>query len=226
MHYKILIVDDDMVQLLVLQDCFEMMGYTVLTATDGKNALDILAVVQPDVILLDVMMPNLNGIELCKRIREHITCPIIIISSYTGKEEILRAFAAGADEFIKKPVDGEIVVAQIDAHLRREERRNHNVISARFFGELIIDYAKRKITIAGKNIKLSKKEFDIVELLSRHKGLVFDRERIYDKVWGLEGEGDSNTVTEHISNIRAKFNKHTEHNYIETAWGIGYKFNG
>jgi DNA-binding response OmpR family regulator len=178
------------------------------------------------VILLDVMMPNMDGVTLCERIREHITCPIIIVSAYSSKEEILRAFDAGADEFISKPVDAEVIVAQVGAHLRREKRRNANVIKAWFFGDLIIDYAKRKVAIAGKNVKLSKKEFDIVELLSRYVGQVFSRERIYEAVWGFDGEGDSSTVTEHISNVRAKFKKHTQYNYIETAWGIGYKWNG
>ena len=114
--------------------------------------------------------------------------------------------------------------ARIAAHLRREQRRQNNS-AVRFFGELILDYSARTVTINNLNIPLSKREFEIVELLSLNAGQVFDRERIYELVWGLDGDGNSDTIMEHIRKIRAKFGAHTLHNYIETVWGCGYRWN-
>ena len=110
------------------------------------------------------------------------------------------------------------------AQLRREQRRQNNS-AVRFFGELILDYSARTVTINNQNIPLSKREFEIVELLSLNAGQVFDRERIYELVWGLDGDGNSDTIMEHIRKIRAKFAAHTLHNYIETVWGCGYRWN-
>ena len=115
--------------------------------------------------------------------------------------------------------------ARVAAHLRRENRRQEPS-SLRFFGDMVIDYTKREITIQRETVPLSKKEFDIIELLSANAGQIFDRERIYERVWGLEGIGNSDTIMEHIRKIRNKFAKHTLHNYIETVWGVGYKWNG
>ena len=133
-------------------------------------------------------------------------------------------FQAGADDYIVKPFDLDELGARIAAHLRREQRRQNNS-AARFFGELILDYSARTVTINNQNIPLSKREFEIVELLSLNAGQVFDRERIYELVWGLDGDGNSDTIMEHIRKIRAKFAAHTLHNYIETVWGCGYRWN-
>lgn len=115
--------------------------------------------------------------------------------------------------------------ARVAAHLRREQRRQYNR-AVRFFGEITIDYAARTIAINGVSVSMSKREFDIVELLSLNPGQVFDRERIYETVWGIDGAGNSDTVMEHIRKIRAKLTAHTLHSYIETVWGCGYKWNG
>ena len=126
--------------------------------------------------------------------------------------------------YIVKPFDLDELGARIAAHLRREQRRQNNS-AVRFFGELILDYSARTVTINNQNIPLSKREFEIVELLSLNAGQVFDRERIYERVWGLDGDGNSDTIMEHIRKIRAKFAAHTLHNYIETVWGCGYRWN-
>jgi DNA-binding response OmpR family regulator len=124
-----------------------------------------------------------------------------------------------------KPVDLDELAARIAAHLRREQRR-HNQSIVRFFGELAVDYSARTVTIHNEPVILSKREFDILELLSLNTGQVFDRERIYEAVWGLDGDGNSDTVMEHIRKIRAKLTVHTLHSYIETVWGCGYRWNG
>ena len=119
----------------------------------------------------------------------------------------------------------EVLGARVEAHLRREQRRTTSV-TVRFFGELAVDYTGRTVSICGEAVKLSKREFDIVELLSMHQGQVFDRERIYEIVWGMDGDGSSGTVIEHIRKVRAKLSAKTLHNYIETVWGGGYRWNG
>lgn len=124
-----------------------------------------------------------------------------------------------------KPFDIDELGARVAAHLRRENRKQGQSV-LRFFGDMSIDYSKREISVNGTQIVLSRKEFAIVELLSLHAGQVFDRERIYDIVWGLEGEGSSDTIMEHIRKIRGKFAAVSLHNYIETVWGVGYKWNG
>jgi DNA-binding response OmpR family regulator len=124
-----------------------------------------------------------------------------------------------------KPFDIDELGARVEAHLRRENRKQRQTI-LRFFGDMAIDYPKREISIGQAPVTLSKKEFDIVELLSMNAGQVFARERVYDAVWGLEGDGNSDTIMEHIRKIRAKFAAASLHNYIDTVWGVGYKWNG
>lgn len=144
--------------------------------------------------------------------------------SYVPPTAAQRKQTVGADDYIVKPFDLDELGARIAAHLRREQRRQSNS-AVRFFGELALDYSARTATINSQSIPLSKREFEIVELLSLNAGQVFDRERIYELVWGLDGDGNSDTIMEHIRKIRAKFAAHTLHNYIETVWGCGYRWN-
>lgn len=224
MKEKILLVDDEPGIVAIMKSYFEMEGYMVFTAHDGKQALQKSAC-QPDIILLDINMPELDGLAVCQRIREHISCPILFLTARIETSDKIKGFQAGADDYIVKPFDLDELGARVAAHLRRENRRQNETV-CRFFGDMAIDYSKREISIANIPVTLSKKEFDIVELLSQNTGQVFDREHIYEAVWGLEGNGNSNTIMEHIRKVRAKFAALTSHNYIETVWGVGYKWNG
>ena len=219
MSKKIMIVDDEPGIVTVIQSYFEMAGYQVLTAYNGKEAMKKLAQV-PDLVLLDINMPDLDGLTVCETIREHITCPILFLTARIETADKIKGFSAGADDYIVKPFDLDELGARVAAHLRRENRRQEQSC-LRFFKDMVIDYTKREITVNQNKVALSKKEFDIVELLSTYAGQVFDRERIYEKVWGLESDGNSDTVMEHIRKIRAKFAAHTMHSYIETVWGMG-----
>ena len=134
-------------------------------------------------------------------------------------------FQAGGDDYIVKPFDLDELGARVAAHLRREERRQ-NISAVKFFGELAIDYTARTVTVNGESVIFSRREFDILELLSLHAGQVFDREHIYESIWGIDGEGSSDVVMEHIRKIRAKLAAHTSTAYIETVWGCGYRWNG
>jgi len=198
--------------------------YEVLTAYSGEEAIQK-AEMQPDLILLDINMPRMDGLTVCQTIREHVACPILFLTARIESADKITGFQAGADDYIVKPFDLDELAARIAAHLRREQRR-HNQSIVRFFGELAVDYSARTVTIHNEPVILSKREFDILELLSLNTGQVFDRERIYEAVWGIDGDGNSDTVMEHIRKIRAKLAAHTLHSYIETVWGCGYKWNG
>lgn len=201
MKQRLLIVDDEPGIVDMMASYFSSQ-YEVSTAYCGNEALQKLAR-QPDLILLDINIPDIDGLTLCQKIRELITCPILFLTARIESADKIMGFQAGADDYIIKPFDLDELGARVAAHLRREQR-HRNKATIRFFGELAIDYSARTVTVAGESVALSKREFDIVELLSLNAGQVFDRERIYETVWGLDGEGNSDTVMEHIRKIRAK----------------------
>ena len=222
MNEKIMVVDDEKGVVTIMKKYFEMSGYQVITAYSGQEALKKMSYL-PDIV--DINMPDMDGLTVCQSIREYITCPILFLTARIETADKIKGFSAGADDYIVKPFDLDELGARVAAHLRRENRKQEQS-TLRFFNDMVIDYAKREISISGTLVSLSKKEFDIVELLSINAGQVFDRERIYDTVWGLEGNGNSDTIMEHIRKIRAKFSALSLHNYIETVWGVGYKWVG
>lgn len=224
MNEKIMLVDDEKGVVAVMKNYFEMSGYQIITAYSGQEALKKMSCL-PDIVLLDINMPDMDGLTVCQNIRDYITCPILFLTARIETTDKIKGFSTGADDYIVKPFDLDELGARVAAHLRRENR-NHEQSALRFFNDMVIDYAKREISISGTLVSLSKKEFDIVELLSINAGQVFDRERIYDTVWGLEGDGNSDTIMEHMRKIRAKFSTLSLHNYIETVWGVGYKWIG
>lgn len=224
MKNKILLVDDEKGIVTMMKNYFEMSGYQVYSAYDGKEALEKVAC-QPDIILLDINMPEMDGISVCQRIREHISCPILFLTARIESKDKIIGLQAGADDYIVKPFDIDELGARVEAHLRREQRKQEQSV-VRFFDDLAIDYLKREVTVNSNLIPLSKKEFEIVELLSVNNGQVFDRERIYEAIWGIDGDGSSDTIMEHIRKIRSKLAVYTRHSYIDTVWGVGYKWNG
>jgi DNA-binding response OmpR family regulator len=219
----LLIVDDEPGIVDTMKAYFSPQ-YQVLTAYSGGGAIQK-AGKQPDLILLDINMPGMDGLAVCQTIREHLTCPILFLTARVESADQIAGFQAGADDYIVKPFDLDQLAARVAAHLRREQRRS-SPSAVRFFGECVVDYSARTVIIQGQGVSLSRREFDILELLSLSAGQVFDRERIYETVWGIDGEGNSDTVMEHIRKIRAKMSVHTQHSYIETVWGCGYRWNG
>lgn len=222
MKQKLLIVDDEPGIVEIMKKYFEP-HYEVFTADSGEKAIQRVSQ-NPDLILLDINMPGMDGLEVCRKIREYITCPILFLTARIESADKIIGFGAGADDYIIKPFDLDELGARVAAHLRREQRRQGSV-AVRFFGDLSVDYSARTVKIDGEQISFSRREFDIVELLSLNAGQVFDRERIYETIWGPEGDGNSDTVMEHIRKIRAKLGMYTSHQYIETVWGCGYKWN-
>ena len=205
-----------------MQDYFEINGYEVLTAYSGAETLRQ-AERGPDIILLDVNLPDIDGFSICTRIRSHVSCPILFLDSAGGGFGSYSWLWRGRDDYIVKPFSLDVLGARVAAHLRREERSRRKT-SARFSGELAVDYGQRCVTCRGEALPLARKEFDIVEFLSTNAGQVFDKERIYERVWGFDGQGDSSVVAEHIRRIRAKLAAAGCQNHIETVWGVGYKW--
>lgn len=220
--YKILIADDEADVVSLIRDYFEINGYEVLSACNGREALE-LAVKQPDIILLDINMPEADGISVCKRIRDYVNCPILFLTARIEESDKITGFAAGGDDYIIKPFSIEELGARVAAHIRREHR-NQTAASVRFFGKLSVDYSAKTVCAEDEDLSFAKKEYEIVELLSLNMGQVFDKERIYEKIWGYDAEGDSGVVAEHVRRIRAKLSRYNEEYHLETVWGIGYKW--
>lgn len=222
MVYKMLIADDEPDIVNMLARFFTGKGYAVLAASNGLEALKQ-AEKNPDIILLDIVMPDLDGLAVCDRIRAYVSCPILFLTARIEDADKVKGFAAGGDDYIVKPFSLLELEARVMAHLRREIRHSFNG-QIKFAGEMTIDYVERCIYLGEDRLATAKKEFEIVELLSSNPGQVFDKERIYEKIWSYDSEGDSSVVAEHIRRIRAKIATLTETTYIETVWGYGYKW--
>ncbi len=219
---KILIIDDEEMILSMLKTCLQAEDFLVYTAVSAKKALELLSAA-PDLILLDINMPGMDGLEFCRHVREHISCPILFLTARVTERDVVTGLSAGGDDYITKPFHMEELLARIRAHLRREERKTRSA-DLKFDEELLIDYNARTVFWGGQELDFSKKEFEIIGLLSRNAGMVLDRETIYERLWGYDGEGDSIVVKEHVRRIRNKLAEHTEKNYIETVWGVGYRW--
>ena len=222
MQYKILIIDDDQELLKMLRRYFEIKSYEVITAENGAEGLSKIKL-QPDIILLDINMPKIDGIEVCRRIRDKVACPVLFLTARVEEQDVVNGLSSGGDDYILKPFSLKELDARITAHLKREERRK-NRTECYFQGELAIDYRAKTVQIHEAYPELTKLEYAIIEFLSMNPGMVFDKERIYETVGGLDAEGDSRVITELIRRIRNKFQKYTETEYIETVWGMGYRW--
>ena len=219
---RLLIVDDDKELLTMLRSYFEMKHYEIVTAENGAEALQKLGA-PPDLILLDINMPQMDGLHLCRLIRDKVSCPILFLTAKVEEDDRINGLLSGGDDYILKPFSLKELDARITAHLKREER--HGARSAyRFHGELAIDYAAKTVQLGADYLELTKAEYGIIELLSMNPGIVFDKERIYEKVCGYDAEGDSRVITELIRRIRNKLSALTQTEYIETVWGMGYRW--
>ncbi len=220
--YKILVADDERDVVSLLKDYFEINDYKVITAYNGKEAIEK-SLNNPDIILLDVNMPDVDGLSVCEKIRDNVSCPILFLTARIEDSDKIRGFAVGGDDYIIKPFSIDELGARVSAHIRREHRINQHS-NVRYFGSLTIDYTAKTVSVNGTLTDLAKKEYQIIELLSLNCGQVFDKELIYEKIWGYDAEGDSTVIAEHIRRIRAKLGKYGEEYHIKTVWGMGYKW--
>ena len=222
MAYKILIVDDEKMLTELLSSHLRKCGYEVFAAENAEQTISMLNI-YPDLILLDINMPEMDGLELCKRIRQNVVCPILFLTARIAEQDKVNGLQAGGDDYITKPFGLKELTARVEAHLRRDERSKctPKIVSSQ---GLIVNLSERTVFYGEKPLNLSNREFDIVEFLMCNVGQIFDRERIYEAVWGLNAEGDSGVIKEHIRKIRNKLKEATGREYIETVWGMGYRW--
>lgn len=223
MRHKILVVDDETMITELLSDHLGDEGYEVYTANGAGRALELLPK-GPELIILDINMPGVDGLELCKNIRDHVSCPILFLTARITEQDKINGLQYGGDDYITKPFSLKELSARVAAHLRRDERTRSRSASVLTSGELLVNLSQRRLFYRDTEIEVSKREFDLIEFLLANAGQVFDRERIYERIWGYDAEGNADVIKEHIRKIRAKLHGATGEEYIETVWGVGYKW--
>ena len=218
---KILVVDDDSRMRKLVRDFLEREGYTVLEAGDGMEAMEIFYE-EKDIalIILDVMMPRMDGWQTCREIRESSQVPIIMLTARSEEHDELQGFNLGVDEYISKPFSPKILVARVGAILRRAHAiGSEEELDA---GGIVIDKAAHQVRIDGKEIELSFKEFELLTYFVENQGIALSREKILNNVWDYDYFGDARTIDTHVKKLRSKLGE--KGNYIKTIWGMGYKF--
>ena len=218
---KILVVDDEARMRKLVKDFLTKQNFTVLEAEDGEQALDLFFE-QKDIamVILDVMMPKMDGWQVCREIRKYSKTPIIMLTAKGEEQDELLGFELGVDEYISKPFSRKILVARGEAILRRTGKADAgDVLSA---GGIVIDKAAHLVTIDGKQIELSFKEFELLTYFMENEGIALSREKILNNVWNYDYFGDARTIDTHVKKLRAKMGKKGE--LIRTIWGMGYKF--
>ena len=217
---KILVVDDEARMRKLVKDFLTIKGYQVIEAGDGEEAVEIFFQ-QKDIalILLDVMMPKMDGWEVLKTIRLHSKVPIIMLTARGGERDELQGFDLGVDEYISKPFSPKILVARVEAILRRSNNAVGEVMNV---GGIEINKAAHQVTIDGKPIELSYKEFELLTYFVENQGIALSREKILNNVWNYDYFGDARTIDTHVKKLRSKLGEKGD--YIKTIWGMGYKF--
>ena len=217
---KILVVDDEARMRKLVKDFLTNKGFTVIEAGDGEEAVDTFFA-QKDIalVLLDVMMPKMDGWEVLKTIRKYSQVPVIMLTARSEERDELQGFSLGVDEYISKPFSPKILVARVDAILRRS-----NVVSTENMdvGGICIDKAAHQVTIDGREIELSYKEFELLSYFVENQGIALSREKILNNVWNYDYFGDARTIDTHVKKLRSKMGEKGD--YIRTIWGMGYKF--
>ena len=219
---KILVVDDESRMRKLVHDFLAREGYEVVEAADGEEALDIFySDKKISLIVLDVMMPKINGWEVCLEIRKISKLPIIMLTAKGDESDELNGFEIGADEYISKPFSPKILVARVTALLRRANKIGE-MADIREAGGIVMDKTAHTVAIDGQNIDLSVKEFELLDYFMNNRGIALSRERILDSVWSYDYFGDARTIDTHVKKLRSKMG--AKGDYIKTVWGVGYKF--
>lgn len=229
-NIKILIADDDVEIADLVAIHLEKEGYRVIKVSDGQETIDVIQTQPIDLLILDIMMPEMDGYEVTRRIREKHNMPIIFLSAKTSDFDKVQGLVIGADDYMTKPFIPIELVARVNAQLRRFMKLNqpkYKQDTNLEFGGLTISSEQRTVTLYGKNIELTPKEFKILYLLASNPNKVYNAEDIFQKVWGDAYYEGGNTVMVHIRTLRKKLEEDKRKNkLIKTVWGVGYKFNG
>ena len=217
---KVLVVDDEARMRKLVKDFLMIKGFQVVEAADGEEAVDLFFA-QKDIalIILDVMMPKMDGWQVVKTIRQYSRVPIIMLTARGEERDELQGFDLGVDEYISKPFSPKILVARVEAILRRS---NVGSLDTMEIGGIIVDKAAHQVSVGGENIDLSYKEFELLVYFMENQGIALSREKILNHVWNYDYFGDARTIDTHVKKLRNKLKEKGE--YIHTVWGMGYKF--
>lgn len=225
--YTVLIVDDEKEIRNLIQIYLRNEGYTCLVASNGVEALNVLRRHSVHLIILDIMMPKMDGIEACMKIREEKNIPIIMLSAKSEDMDKILGLATGADDYVTKPFNPLELVARVKSQIRRYTKLNYGYSSDNteiVVGDLTVNIDKRDVRVSDRTVKLTPREFDILVLLAQNKGIVFSIERIYERVWKEDYLQSDNTVMVHIRKIREKIEENPRKPiYLKTVWGVGYR---
>lgn len=219
---KILVVDDESRMRKIVRDFLVRKGYEVIEAGDGERALDEFYKTKSiALVILDVMMPKMNGWEVCKEIRETSKVPIIMLTAKSEESDELLGFDLGVDEYITKPFSPKILVARVEAILRRTNQMEE-ALEVKTLAGIVLDKTAHQVTIDGKSVDLSLKEFELLEYFMSNPGVALSRDQILNGVWDYDYYGDARTIDTHVKKLRSKMGE--KGNCIKTVWGLGYKF--
>ena len=225
MAVSVLIVEDDKNIAELLQLYLEKEGYAVTMAFDGGQGLDKFRAIKPDLVLLDVMMPVMDGWTVCKTIRSESQVPVIMLTAKSETDDKVAGLKSGADDYITKPFEMREVLARIEAVLRRSQPTDPQIASRRLnFDKLCIDMDAFELTIDGKKVDAPPKEMELLFYLASSPNRVYTRNQLLDEVWGFDYFGDSRTVDVHVKRLREKLEGVSEAWNLKTVWGVGYKF--
>ncbi|QFG44323.1 response regulator transcription factor [Streptococcus mutans] len=216
---RILVIDDDADILALIKNTLQLQNYLVKTFVSA-NQVNRSKLADYDLILLDIMMPDVDGLSFCRDIRNLVDCPILFLTAKSQEADVVTGLSYGADDYICKPFGVQELLARVDAHLRRERREHH---ASLVLEPIRFDLSAKRVTAKGKKLDLTKSEYEICELLAKRRGQVFSKDQLYDYLYAYEERGTPAAIAEHIKNIRAKF-RTIGLEPIETVWGIGYKW--
>ena len=222
---KILIVEDELDLANIIKDYLEKELYEVEICTEGEKALEVFNAFKPSLVILDLMLPGVNGYEICKKIRINATIPILILSAKSDEIDKVMGLNLGADDYMAKPFRPRELLARVNAQLRRSQVFNKEKLEIMDIENIRIYTKEYKVEKDGQELDLSKHEFELLVFLSKNPRQVFSREQLYERIWGFDSYGDLNTVTVTINRLRQKIEDNPKNPmYILTVWGVGYKF--
>ncbi|MFM1654886.1 response regulator transcription factor [Brevibacillus sp. B_LB10_24] len=223
---KVLVADDDPNVCEIIRLYFSKHQIDLVVAQDGKAALELIEAEAPDVIILDVMMPQMDGFEACREIRKKWETPIIMLTAKEEEFDRVLGLELGADDYVTKPFSPRELVARVRAILRRmqpREKPEENAVSMLSFDQLLIDIDKREVVVSGEKVNFRPKEFDLLVHMAKSPGTVFSREQLLEQIWGYDYFGDVRTIDVHVKKVRQRLGS-LPYDCIHTVWGIGYKF--
>ncbi len=226
---KILIIEDDWAISAIEKDYLEINGYSVEISPDGIQGLNRGLNGEFDLILLDLMLPGMDGFSVCRKLREKIDIPILMVTAKQEDIDKIRGLGLGADDYIEKPFSPSVLVARVKSNLAQYERLSDTkkTPSEITLGTIRLNTGTHRVFVENREVELKNKEYELLLFLMLNVDMVFDRETIYEKVWGMDAMGDNATVAVHINRLREKLEKNpADPRYIETVWGAGYRFRG